>query len=259
MAGMYRMGIGRSLTPMVKRLLIANVAVFIAQYIFGYTMVRLLGLNPDLVLQRFFVWQVGTYMFLHGGMWHLIINMYFLWMIGCEIESYWGEREFLKYYLLTGIGAGVINMIVSPSPVIGASGAVFGLLVAFGVMFPRRIVLAFFVFPLEARYFVIIMAAVALFAGVRTVRGDNVAHFAHLGGALVGFVYLMSRRKFPGFSFSKLFAGLKPRRRRQGPHLVDADRIDKILDKINRKGYAGLTPDERRILDDYSKDLDDHE
>ena len=137
-----RFGFGSMLTPMVKSLLIINVIVFLLEYITGGTeMIYLLGLVPRFVLRRFFIWQFFTYMFLHGGFWHLFLNMFILWMFGSEIERYWGSREFLKYYFITGVGAGFLSWLTamnSPVPTIGASGAIYGILVAYGMMFPNR-------------------------------------------------------------------------------------------------------------------------
>jgi membrane associated rhomboid family serine protease len=149
------------------------------------------------VVKHFAVWQLATYLFLHGGVWHLVFNMLTLWMFGTPLERDWGTRRFLKYYFICGIGAGVCDVLLSAAignwhtSTIGASGAIYGLLLAFGVCYPEQIVLMLFLFPLKAKYMVMIYAAIELWmsTGVNT----GVSNIAHLGGMVVGFVYLKSR------------------------------------------------------------------
>ncbi|UCD85433.1 MAG: rhomboid family intramembrane serine protease, partial [Deltaproteobacteria bacterium] len=150
------------------------------------------GLTPVLVWKKFFVWQLFTYAFLHGGIFHLLFNMFALWMFGCELERYWGTRKFIKYALVTGIGAGISTVIVTPNlgiPTIGASGVVYGILLAYGLLFPNRLIYLYFLFPIKAKHFVLIFGVIELFASLSG-PADNIAHLAHLGGMLFGFGYL---------------------------------------------------------------------
>jgi membrane associated rhomboid family serine protease len=185
----------------VKWLLISNVVMFLLWSIGGATVQRnlltVLALTPELTIQNFFIWQLFTYLFLHGGVWHLIFNMLTLWMFGTPLNQDWGTRQFLKYYFLCGIGAGVCDIAVNAAlgnwrvTTIGASGAIYGLLLAFGVLYPNQTVLMNFLFPIKAKYMVMIYAAVELLMSVGVNTG--VSNIAHLGGMAVGYVYLKSR------------------------------------------------------------------
>jgi membrane associated rhomboid family serine protease len=187
-------------TTGVKWLLIVNTAVFLLTGLLSpqYTGdIMMLALAPVAVVKHFAVWQLVTYLFLHGGVWHLVFNMLTLWMFGTPLERDWGTRRFLKYYFVCGIGAGVCDVLLNAAignwhtSTIGASGAIYGLLLAYGVCYPEQIVLMLFLFPLKAKYMVMIYAAIELWmsTGVNT----GVSNIAHLGGMLVGFVYLKSR------------------------------------------------------------------
>lgn len=192
------MGIGGAITPAVRGLIVANVAVFLIQSLLEFArlevaaslFVNLFGLRPDLVFSRFYFWQLGTYLFLHGDLGHILINMLMLWMFGAEMERIWGPSRFLRYYFLTGAGAAVLTCIFSPhSRTIGASGAIFGVMLAYGMTFPNREILFWFVFPMKAKYFVLLLGAIELWASSRYLP-DGVGHFAHLGGMLFGYLYL---------------------------------------------------------------------
>jgi len=194
---------GPPLTPMVKKLIIVTSACFLLTYIplqifhaefFAY-LFALFSLQADLVIHRLYVWQLVTYLFLHGGWFHIIFNMFALWMFGSDLESKWGGKKFLRYYFLTGIGAGILDVLlnalfVSNSlPTIGCSGAIYGLLLAYGMIFPERLIYLYMIIPIKAKWFVVIMGAiefVSSFGG----PGSSVSHFAHLGGMLFGFFYL---------------------------------------------------------------------
>src|SRR5215831_19338078 len=193
--------------PGVKWLLISNTAVFLPYFASGSLhrhMTVLLALSAEGAVHNFLVWQVFTYMFLHGGITHLLFNMLTLWMFGTQLERDWGTRQFLKYYFLCGIAAGVCVLAVNIAlnewgvPTIGASGAIFGLLLAFGVSYPDQTVLMNFLFPIKAKYFVMIYGAIALLSAL----GENsgVSNIAHLGGMLFGYLYLKVR--WPGVGFS---------------------------------------------------------
>ena len=198
--------------PGVKWLLIANTAVFLLCYLLGPGFDRqvaiILGLSAESAVRTFMVWQVFTYMFVHFGTWHLLFNMLALWMFGRPIEQTWGTRRFLKFYLVCGTVAGVcvlvVNIIVGDwlTPTIGASGAVFGVLVAFGMLFPEAVILMFFVFPMQARYAVMIFVAMELLATFGPNTG--VSTIAHLGGAACGYVTLRQRGRLPSFKLPDL-------------------------------------------------------
>jgi membrane associated rhomboid family serine protease len=204
----FSFGPGPMSTAM-KALIAANVAVFIAQSIdpgqAGF-LESWLGLIPASVIGQFRIWQPVTYMFLHGGPIHLLFNMLALWMFGTELERMWGTRYFLKFYFVCGVGAGVLTVLFSLLPfgfaeelrrsiVIGASGAIYGLLLAYGLYFPHRPILMFMLFPIPARYFVMIIGAIAFYSSLGATGG--VASATHLGGLLVGYLYLKGARVDP--------------------------------------------------------------
>ena len=198
------MSFGPPLTPMVKKLIIVMSAVFAITYIpghyFGLDPTNYLywfGLSPYLVLHKLYVWQLVTYLFIHGGWFHIIFNLFALWMFGADLESLWGGKKFLVFFFVTGIGAGifdvVLNSIFRPGvfaliPTIGCSGAIFGLLLAFGMLFPNRIIYLYMIVPIKAKWFVLIFGAIEFFASFNS--GSDISHFAHLGGMLFGFLFL---------------------------------------------------------------------
>ena len=188
----------------VKWLLISNTALFVAHFLAVRTGLGELftpfKLVPAMVLRLGFVWQLVSYMFLHdpGGFWHILFNMLTLWWFGADLERLWGTRRFLQYYFLCGVGAGLCVVAANlafgniHTATIGASGAIFGLLLAFGVLFPDRIVLFSFLFPMKAKYFVIVMGAIAFLSTFGS-TGSGVSHVAHLGGMIFGYGYLRSQ------------------------------------------------------------------
>ena len=189
----------------LKVLIGVTVAIFIAQLVFPI-LTDVLGLHPVLVLRYLWIWQLGSYMFLHGGLFHILFNMLALWMFGAELERIWGTRYFLKFYLVTGIGAGALTVLFSLLPfgfaqqvhysnVIGASGAIYGLLLAYAIYFPDRPIYMYFVFPIPAKIFVAIMGAIAFLSSL----GDSggVANATHLGGLIVAYLFLKSGRMHP--------------------------------------------------------------
>ncbi len=183
----------------LKNLIIANVLAFILQLLLGDIMIRYLALVPADFIKGW-VWQGVTYMFLHDpyNWFHLLINMYILWMFGRELEYLWGTREFYKYYFICGIGAAFVYSLFnmnSITPVIGASGAVFGILLAYGITFPRAKLIIFpLLIPIDAKYAVWIFGIIELLYLIGGGRG-NIAHLAHLGGLAVGYVYLRWKRR----------------------------------------------------------------
>ena len=197
------------ITPGVKVLVLTCSSVFLGQTLlwlfFPPTVTakfnHWFGLVPSGVVLGLRVWQPVTYLFLHGDIWHLLINMLMLWMFGRELELVWGKKRFLNYFFLCGIGAGLITVLVKyiplfwgirppDTPTIGASGAIFGILIANAILFPDRQI---WLFPLPItipmRPFVLVMGAIEFFSTIRS-GGDNVSHFCHLGGMLVGWLYL---------------------------------------------------------------------
>lgn len=195
-------GLG-SWTPAVKVLIITNVVAFLIQ-IFdrisgGPSFTVKFGLTPAAVTQNYYAWQLVTYMFLHdtGQLFHILFNMLGLWMFGSELERLWGTRQFTKFYFICGIGAGVLTVLLSPSSnvvTIGASGAIYGVLLAFGLLFPNRIIY-WIIFPIPAKWFVLILGGMAFFSSI-SATGSGIAHVAHLGGMLCGLVYLKGGRIF---------------------------------------------------------------
>ena len=191
--------------PGVKWLIIANCVVFILQLIFGDAVIVRFGLVPGMIRYDGKIWQLFTYMFLHGGIWHLVINMLMLWMFGRDLESDWGIRRFLRYYLVCGVGAGLCALAaalavasgpddrVMTLPTIGASGAIFGLLLAFGVVYADRIILMMLLFPMKAKYAVMIFGVIEFYYAWQPSRG--VSNVAHLGGMLFGYLFLKVRIK----------------------------------------------------------------
>ncbi len=195
---------GGPMTPSVKILLISMTAVFFLQAVthrlFGFYLEPWLGLVPYFVTHSLFLWQPFTYLFLHGGIFHLGFNLLVLWMFGCELERVWGSRFFLKYFFLCGTGAGIFVALLTSSsivPTIGASGALYGLLLAYGLLFPNRQILIWFVLPIRAKYFVLIIGLVAFYSTL-TLPGSGVSHLAHLSGLLIGYLYLRGWGHFRG-------------------------------------------------------------
>jgi membrane associated rhomboid family serine protease len=215
--------------PAVKWLLIANTAVFLLQFFLNTAGIGELfapfALTPMLVLQGW-IWQLASYMFLHGGIGHILWNMLPLWMFGAQLEETWGTRAFLRYYFICGVGAGICVVLANyllpngepRAPTIGASGAIYGVLLAFGVLFPRTRILFFFLFPIEARFFVAIVGTIAFLSTIGSGAGSQVSHVAHLGGMIFGYFYLKSsltRRRSVAYShrYAGYSAPARPRRR----------------------------------------------
>jgi len=195
-----------SLPPGIKWLLISNTAVYLIYYLGGAAVQRslqtLFALYVAGAVQSLYVWQLFTYMFMHAGILHLLFNMLTLWMFGTNLEQDWGTRRFLKYYFYCGLAAGVCvlvgNFLVRQPyvPTVGASGAIFGVLVAFGVCYPNQTVLMNFLFPIKAKYLVMIYAGIELLLTFGPNTG--VSTVAHLGGMAFGYLYLKGR--LPRFS-----------------------------------------------------------
>ncbi len=269
-------GYGQGLPRMVKRLLIINVVIFVVTTLmvdWQNLIFYVFGLVPDLVNHRLMVWQFFTYMFLHGSMGHIFFNMFALWMFGSELENNWGSKDYLKYYFTCGVGGGLLvwftsflGLSGSGVPTIGASGAIFGLLVAYGMMWPDRLIYIWGVFPMKALHLVLLFGAIDLFSGLSR-AGGGIAYFAHIGGGVTGFIYLKygwrmmihleglvnrwKRRKF-----TVIRGGASKRRNSyqddddyDNVHPDLEEEVDRILDKIARDGMDSLSDRERKILD----------
>ena len=295
--------------PVIKLLLISNIAIFVifnlllagysvGSMTFDAIILKYFALNPlDPVLTRdsmgqviklsFYPWQLVTYMFLHGGFWHLALNMFALWMFGMELENTWGQKRFLTYYMICGVGAGLCNLLIAPlfttvGPTVGASGAIYGILVAFGYLFPNRVIYIYGLIPLKAKYLVILYMLIELFS-VAGGSSSGIAHAAHLGGALIGMLVTISFYPeilsvntlpvllilVPTISFILLII-YKPEylvinsfSKKQVRRTIDQEYnyrkkqqqadIDVILEKIHRKGMKSLTKQEKKALEDYSR------
>ena len=198
----YTFGPG-PVSPAIKLLIAANVAVFAASLLWPVVRVYL-GLIPAAVIEQLWIWQPVTYMFVHGGLSHIVFNMLALWMFGTELERLWGTSYFLKYYFATGLGAAAATILLSLTPsgfgyhadTLGASGAIYGLLLAFGLLFPNRPIYLYLLFPIPAKYFVMILGGISFFLSI-TDSGGGIAHIAHLGGLVAGYLILRGRRIRP--------------------------------------------------------------
>jgi len=282
--------------PVIKNLLIINGAVFFLQLLmqnltFG-------GIPADNILIRWFalmplgsgyfeVWQLITYQFMHGGFFHILINMFILWMFGIEIENLWGSKKFIIFYLTAGVVGGLFQILLSPvligglsGPTIGASGAIMGVMVVFGILFPNRLIFLYFLIPVKVKYFIIVLVLIEIFA---VNSGGNIAHLAHVGGALTGLVYMLWDRSASfknifrstsnyggGGNISNTFKNISNPFKRKEKNVEDAqyyevkdkneenisqEEIDKILDKISQSGYQNLTEKEKKILFEASKKM----
>ncbi|MDR0206351.1 MAG: rhomboid family intramembrane serine protease [Bacteroidales bacterium] len=298
------------LPPVVKNLLIINGIMFLATWVFqsrGIDLTSLFGLYY-FTSKNFLVWQPITYMFMHGSFGHLFFNMFALWIFGAALENTWGAKKFLLYYLVCGIGAGMIQLLViglkihslsqnlSPDTIlmisengrmilnegknylgeigklnlaintvtVGASGSVFGLLLAFGMLYPNSMIYVYFLLPIKAKWFVIIYGAMELLFGVAGTN-DGIAHFAHLGGMLFGFFLIIywnkgnSIFKYPLIKKKKAHKYTVSSNYQYKPqHFTDEDynhqkklneeRVNDILDKVSIGGYESLTEEEKDFL-----------
>jgi membrane associated rhomboid family serine protease len=283
--------------PVIKNLLIINVIVFLvttlaqevaidSTHIITWKDVifRWFALNPMGEIYNFQVWQLITYQFLHGNFSHILFNMFALWMFGMEIENIWGSRKFLYFYLLCGIVAGLVNLFISPlvgapaAPTVGASGAIYGVLVAFGLFFPNRYIFLYFFIPVKAKY---LIGFFVILEFLMVNSGDNIARLAHLGGAITGFIFIlldsksnielksMFRRNpfqqnVSSNPFSRMSNPFKKKHDIEEADYYDVNggqknitqaEIDAILDKISESGYQNLTEHEKKVLFEASKKM----
>lgn len=275
--------------PIIKFLMITNGVVYIIQLFLGQfyftnefgrpitlekIMIEYFALMP--LGHGFMPWQLFTFQFMHGSFSHILFNMLYLWMFGTELENLWGSKKFLVYYLACGLGAGSTQLFLSPifeggvGPTVGASGGIYGLLMAYAINFPRRPIYLYFFIPIPAMYLISFLILIEFFS-----IGDLslTAHLAHIGGALTGLIYVLTER-YLHFSLDSIFE----RKRRfkvysnynriQDVKYIDIEEkqktkdeeinqeiIDQILDKISKYGYQSLTDEEKRILFEASKKL----
>ncbi len=215
--------IGGPLTPRVKFLMGACVVGFLLQAAIGPKLYYYLGLVPVLFWGKFFVWQLVTYIFLHGGFLHLLFNLFVLWIFGGEIERYMGSSRFTQYFFITAIGAGICTVLITPGlrvPVVGASGGIYGLLLAYAWFFPERYIYVWFMFPIKVKHFVLLLGAFAFWSSLGG-TGSGIAHMAHLGGILFGLLYFNYYRI--GKWLRLLYLKFKYRNMGGGPRDSDSD------------------------------------
>lgn len=263
-------GFSYTLTPMVKRLLIANTVIFFISVVVGRELVfEWFAFQPRNIVFR--PWGPITYMFLHGDIMHLAMNMIVLFFFGPPLESRWGETEFLRYYFVCGLGGVALSYVFLPAWVVGASAAMYGLMLAFAMNWPNMPIYIWGIFPVQAKYLVAFMSIVSLMSAASGASGSNIAHFAHLGGLAAGFLYLKADWR-PAKKLSEVRRAATRKRRlaivprderdeehgRTSPKKVreDAalyDQVDAVLDKISAQGMSSLTDAELKLLDDMSK------
>ena len=262
---------GFQLTPVVKRLIIANTGVFLVTALLlpDAWVNEWLAFRPDHVLTR--PWGALTYMFVHGDLMHLVMNMLVLFFFGPPLEGRWGSREFLRYYLICGLGGLLLSFLLAPSGLIGASAAVYGVMLAFAMAWPDAPIYVWGIFPIKAKYLVGFFFLISLTSAFGS-RGGPVAHMAHLGGIITGLIYLKADWR-PREQLAALKRrttrvrrlAIVPRDEEAPPPptrsstwrtadegaLLDA--VDRVLDKISAEGMSALTPEERGLLDEVSR------
>lgn len=263
---------GFSVTPWVKILLIANASVFLITVAVGYGVVAdLFAFSPGRIWTR--PWGMVTYMFVHAGLWHLLMNLLFIFFFGPPLEARWGSDLFVKFYLICGLGGVLLSFAFSGASIVGASAACYGIMLAFALIWPNAPVYVWGLVPVRVKWLVIFLVALSFVSAIGPSR-DGVAHLAHLGGAIAGFLLVqsgwMSRP-------SRSTVGKGPRRTSQGsraqaspPKVIkvfeqrssskraaresaELDRVDAVLDKISAQGIDSLTAEERELLDRVSR------
>ena len=247
----------------VKFLLIVNIVVFVLVELSGQQslLFRTFGLVPSLVWSKFKIWQLFTYLFIHGGIFHIFFNMFVLWMFGKDLESQWGKMEFLLFYFVCGIGAGLITVLFSVNsivPIVGASGAIYGLLLAYGFTYPNQMVYLYGLVPIKVKYMVLGLGAIAFFASLSASQ-SNVSHITHLSGMVIGliFIYFNINWKVIKLWYIRMrLKGLIQHPAKQDNEEAQMKKqVDKILDKLNDSGWDSLTEQEENYLTQASKRL----
>lgn len=242
-------------TDAIKILVSVNFGIFLLQTIARTEgmFFPLFGLVPKLVWSEFMLWQPFTYLFFHGSIWHVLINMFVLWMFGSELERLWGKEHFLKFYFVTGVGAGLVTMIFglnSMTPIVGASGAVYGVLLAYGLTYPNRTVYLYGIIPIKSLWFVIGIGVIAFMSSFDNV--SQISHLTHLSGMVIGYLMLKRPVRFNDLWFTirkrTLEYKIKHEEKKVSQHQAIEREIDGILDKINREGFDSLTNEEHDRL-----------
>ncbi len=261
---------GNPITPSVKKIIIITTAIYIVQLLGTLLIPELIentfGLHHIGFAREFKLWQPFTYMFLHGNFFHIFFNMFALWMFGSDLEQLFGSKNFTRFYVYSGIGAGICIALMNfylfdhygYNPItIGASGAIYALLLAYGMIWPDREVLLYFLFPIKMKYLLLIFGGIEFFGTLSSASGSgsNISHIGHLGGLITGFILLKSKfwyRKKAVFNpFSSLVKSyrLAQHKKRIDDRIKAKEIIDTLLDKITRYGYSSLTIEEKRMLE----------
>ena len=255
-------------TDAIKILVSINFAIYVLQSISGKEDVffRLFGLVPSTFISDLMLWQPFTYMFLHApfyssvGISHILLNMLGLWVFGRELEQAWGKTHFLKYYFITGVGSGLITYLFqmgSDNPVIGASGAVYGILLAYGVSYPNRMLYIWGIIPVKSMWLVIIMGSIAFFGVLG--NADGISHVTHISGMVIGYFLLKKRWRWKDvlFAIRKKTIEFQVQRHEEKDikvNMLQKD-IDMILEKIQKLGFNDLSDEEKSKLYEASKKL----
>ena len=252
-------------TNAIKVIISVNFCIFVLQSLSQSEALffPLFGLVPKLVWSDRMVWQPFTYLFLHGGIWHILINMFVLWMFGGELERLWGKHDFLKFYFITGIGSGLVTMLFdlqSMTPIVGASGAVYGVLLAYGLTYPNRTVYLYGIIPVKSIWFVLGIGLIAFMSSFNNM--SQISHMTHLSGMLIGYFMLKKPFRLSGLWFQIRKKTLEYRIQKEEKKMsrqfqVERD-INIILDKINQRGFDSLTDEEQERLYKGSKSLSQH-
>ena len=249
----------------VKLLLIINIVVFVLMELSGQKNIlfQLFGLVPRAVLQEYKLWQTFTYLFLHGGWIHILFNMLVLWMFGKDLEMDWGKNEFLIFYFVCGIGSGLITVLAninSSIVIVGASGSIYGVLVAYGFTYPNRTVYLYGVFPLKVKYVVLGFGVIAFVASL-SITQSKVSHITHLAGMIIGIIYILFNFRWKNIRlwYAKIRLGSIQDKQNnyedEEAHIKM--QVDKILDKLNDQGWESLTSKEEKFLTSASRRIFD--
>ena len=249
-------------TDAIKVLISINFGIFVLQTLSGAENLffPLFGLVPKLVWSELMIWQPFTYIFFHGGIWHVLINMFVLWMFGSELERLWGKHLFLKYYFVTGIGSGLVTMVLgfnSMTPIVGASGAVYGVLLAYGLTYPNRTVYLYGIIPIKSLWFVMGIGLLAFMSSFNNV--SQISHLTHLSGMVIGYFMLKKPIRWNDLWFVIRKKTMEYRVQQEEEKVslqqeIERD-IDFILDKINREGFESLSQEEQDRLYKGSRSL----
>jgi len=247
----------------IKVLITVNFLIYVLQTISGPNVAsdlwRLFGLVPKQVWSDLMLWQPFTYLFFHdSNPWHVLMNMFVLWMFGTELERLWGREGFVKYYFITGVGSGIITGCISPNsliPLIGASGSVFGIILAYGITFPNRTIYLWGIVPIRSIVFVIFIGVLSLFSTINST--SNVSHVTHLAGMIIGYTFLKRKWRLGAIVFyirKKIIEYQIFREEKKVFYNKKLENnIDILLDKINKSGFDSLSQDEEKELYENSK------